>query len=169
MNSLSGGASVPNATPPQTHPPPPIAPPPSPGSAWPPPPAVRRSLRLRAPREPLKRSRGQKVRLARRAPSQGSPPRGPEAAGRLGASAAASGGASPISARGPARARREKARPGPPPALPARFLALPGPGAPPVDLRTSSSSCTFRASLSARGGGEGRRVRGWRNRVSEAT
>lgn len=129
---MSGGASVPDATPspntPSTTNHRQSPPPGTPAPRW---------LRLRAPRERPSGGRGKKERPARAAPALRSPPRGPEAAGQQGASTAASGGAGPALPRHD-RARRERASRGLPPGLPVRFLALPGPGAPPVGPRTSS-------------------------------
>lgn len=148
MNSLSGGAYIPNATPLPKHT---LHPHPRAHCGY------RRHVNRRSG------APGKEARPVRPAPALRSPPRGPDVAGRLGATIAASHGA------GPQPYRREKARQGAPPRLPARFLVLPGPGAPPVGLRTSSSRCTFRSSLRAEVGGVGRRVPGKRNGVSQAT
>lgn len=128
MNSLSGGASVPNATrsrnaPSTTN----HHQSPRPG---PPPPAARRSLRLRAPREPPERSPGRESATR----SSGSRPalapsraRGCRPAGRLNCGLRRrQPPARPPSGRASQRAsERDPARREPPPELPARGLASP--------------------------------------------
>lgn len=153
MNSLPGGASIPNATPSPNTPSTTIHhQSPHPGRAKL---TAAAGATWTARAEP-----GKESATGSAAPALRSPPRGPEAAGRWAPRAA------PALAR-PARWGRAL-RP-PPPGLPARFFALPGPGAPPVGPRTSSSCSTFRDSLWAQGGGGGKRVRGKRPGVPEAT
>nr|XP_007976249.1 uncharacterized protein LOC103224490 [Chlorocebus sabaeus] len=99
MNSLSGGASIPNAT---SSPNTPSTTnyqfsPPSPQATAPRPLRAHcgcgRHVNCPSP------ARGKKARPARRAPALRSPPRGPETARRLGALGAASGGAGPGAGR----------------------------------------------------------------------
>lgn len=152
MNSLSGGASVPNATPsPNTPSTTHQHQSPRPG---PPPTAARRSLRLRAPREPPEQS---PERESATHSSSSRPALAPSRTRGTGQALPLRPWAPPAPSLAPARSREredetrhaENRQPG------FRRVSSPHRTWSPTrrSPRTSSSRCTFRASLRAGGGG----------------